>query len=261
MTLKALTQSFPWTRYSKKLSQKLSWLRNAGILTQEEALARNLRLATGEEGSIQDGNFIRFYIFVDKEDGHLVDAKYQAFGQSALIAAAETACELIVGKNYDQASRISADLIDKSLRDKDSENAFPSETYPHLNLILSALEQASDKCTDLPLPEAYVSMPAPADIGEVSEVPGFLEMSLKKKLAVIEEILDRDIRPYISLDGGGVQVINLLNDKEVVITYSGNCTSCYSSIGTTLSYIQQVLRAKIHPSIIVIPDIDPSTFR
>jgi NifU-like protein len=56
------------------------------------------------------------------------------------------------------------------------------------------------------------------------------------------------------LDAGGVTVVNLINDKELLISYQGACTSCYSSIGATLSYIQQVIRAKIHPDITVVPD-------
>jgi len=262
MGFATLTHPFPWSLYSKKLMAKIENPRSAGQFMGEEADERGVRLVEGVEGRIEDGNVVHFYWLVDKEDGVIVDVKFQAFGQTALIGAAETASELLVGKNYDQALRITADLIDKQVRDKENDPAFPKETYPYLNLVLGAIENASEKCTDLPLPEAYVAPPVPKDIGEVVEggYPGWLELPLKKKLAVIEEVLDRDIRPYIALDAGGVQVINLLKDREVVITYQGSCTSCYSSIGTTLSYIQQVLRAKVFPEILVIPDIDPSTF-
>lgn len=261
--MNTLTQPFAWTRYSKKLAGKILRPRSVGLFTPEEASARNLRLVTGEEGRKVDGNYIKFYWLVDKEDGGIVDCRFQAYGQTALIGGADTASDLIVGKNYDQAKRLSVDLIDKTLRDKESEPAFPKETYPHLNMILSAVDACAEQCSDLPLPSEYVAMPAPRDIGEVLEggIPGYFDLSLKQKLAVIEEVLDRDIRPYIALDAGGVQVINLIEGKEVVITYQGSCTSCYSSIGTTLSYIQQVLRAKVHPSISVTPDIDPTSFK
>lgn len=258
MSYKTLTLSFPWSRYSKKLTQKIVSQRSAGVLTPEEAEERQVRFVMAEEGSIHEGNFFRFMWFVDKEDGGILDAKYQAFGQTALIGALEAACELIVGKNYDQARRITTDLIDRHVRDKEQEEAFPKETHPHLNLVLSAIDQAAEKCTDLPLPEKYVAMPAPHDLGEVLEggYPGYLELPLKKKLALIEEVLDRDLRPYIALDAGGVEVINLLNNTEVIIAYTGSCTSCYSSVGTTLSYIQQVFQAKIHPDIKVTPNIE-----
>lgn len=260
MSLEALSTPFPWNRYSKKLASKIDQPRNAGVFTEQQSEARGMRLAIGEEGRVEDGNCVRLYWLVDKEDGIIVDAKFQVFGQSALIGAAEAACELVLGKNYDQAKRISAELLDRHLRDKAEEPAFPRETYPHLNLVLGAIENAAELCTDIPFADTYVAPPVPSTLGEAVSYPGWLELPLKKKIAVIEEVLDRDVRPYIALDAGGVHVINLLQDKEVVITYSGSCTSCYSSIGTTLSYIQQVLRTKVHPSLVVIPDIDPASF-
>jgi len=262
MSLSALTTPFPWNRYSKKLASKIENPRNAGIFTEQESEARGMRLAIGEDGRIEDGNALRLYWLVDKDDGIIVDAKFQVFGQSALIGAAEGACELLIGKNYDQAKRVSSELLDRHLRDKSEEPAFPRETYPHLNLVLGAIEEAAEKCTDIPFADTYVAPPVPSNIGEVvpGGYPGWKELTLKKKIIVIEEVLERDVRPYIALDAGGVQVLNLLQDKEVVIAYSGSCTSCYSAIGTTLSYIQQILRAKVHPDLVVVPDLDFQTF-
>jgi NifU-like protein len=263
MSLIALITPFPWARYSKKLAAKIDSPRSAGLFTAPESEARGMRLAEATEGSIEDGNIVRIYWLVDKDDGIIVDAKFQAYGQSALIGAADIACELVIGKNYDQAKRISADLIDRHVRDKADEPAFPRETYPHLNLVLSAIETAADQCTDIPFSDTYITPPVPNALGEVVEggYPGWIDLPLKKKIAVIEEVLNQDVRPYIALDAGGVEVINLLNDKEVIITYQGSCTSCYSAIGTTLSYIQQVLRNKVHPQLTVTPDIDFDNLR
>lgn len=252
-----LTTPFPWSRYSKKLMAKIDNPRCAGHFTHQEADARDMRLAEATEGSVEDGNLVRFYWLVDKEDGSIVDAKFQVYGQSALIGAAEAACELVIGKNYDQARRISTELIDKHLRDRSDTPAFPKETYPHLNLVLGAIDLTAEQCTDIPFADTYTAPPVPTDIGEVipGGYPGWMDLTLKKKIAVIEQVLDQDVRPYIALDAGGVSVLNLLNDRELVITYQGSCTSCYSSVGTTLSYIQQVLRAKVHPELVVVPDL------
>lgn len=257
MTLLTVSQAFIWTRYSKKLTAKIERPRSAGFFTKEQSEARGMRLAIGEEGRREEGNMVRLYWLVDVDDGIIVDSRFQVYGQSALIGAAEAACELIIGKNYDQAKRIGTELLDKQLRDRNDDPAFPKETYPHLNLILSAIENASEQCTDLPLAMSYVAPPAPHDIGEVLEggYPGWAELPIKKKIALIEEVIARDIRPYIELDAGGVEVLNLINDREVIIAYQGSCTSCFSATGTTLSYIQQVLKAKVHPDIIVIPDL------
>jgi NifU-like protein len=261
MPLASLTTTFPWMRYSKKLIAKIEKPHCVGFFSAEESEARDMRLAEGVEGRIEDGNLIHFYWLVDKDDGIIVDAKFQAFGQSALLGAAEVACELLIGKNYDQARRISAQLIDQQVRDRSDDPAFPKETAPHLNLVIGAIENAAEQCTDLPLASNYAAPPVPMGIGEVLEggYPGWIELSLEQKLSVIEQVLDNDIRPYIALDAGGVEVINLRADKELIIAYQGSCTSCYSSIGTTLSYIQQVLRAKVHPDLVVIPDLTGHT--
>lgn len=258
MGLKQLITPFPWSHYSKNLRARIQRPHNVGCFGKEESESRGMRLVEGAEGSIEDGNALTLYLLVDKEDGVIVDARFQAFGQSALIGAAEVACDLIVGKNYDQAKRISADLIDKQARDRASDQAFPPETAPHLNLVLEAIENACDLCTDIPLSTGYVAPPAPMDLGEVIEggYPGWDLLSKKKKLAVVEEVLNNEVRPYIALDGGGVEVIDLVNERELVIAYQGNCTSCFSAVGATLSYIQQMIKAKVHPDLVVVPDLE-----
>lgn len=260
MSLQTLTHPFPWSRYSKKLNAKIERPRCFGFFTKNQSEERGMRLAEGKEGTIEDGNLVRLYWLVDPDDGIIVDARFQVYGQSALIGAAEIACELAVGKNYDQARRISAELIDKQARDKPDISAFPKETSPHLNLILGAMDNAADQCMDIPLAANYVAPPAPMDIGEVLEggYPGWENLSQEQKIALIEEIIARDIRPYIELDAGGIKILDLINGNEVIIAYQGSCTSCFSATGTTLSYIQQVLRGKVHPSLVVIPDL--STF-
>lgn len=257
MSLKSLSLSFPWQRYSKKLNQKIDSSRSAGFFTKTQSEERCMRLVIGKAGSVEEGNEVHIYWLVDPDDAIVVDAKFQLYGQSALIGAAEIACELSVGKNYDQARRISADLIDKQARDRTDEPAFPPETSAHIHLVLEALDHAADQCMDIALPTNYVAPPAPTDIGEILEggYPGWETLSKPQKLNLIEEIIARDIRPYIELDAGGVQVLDLVQDKEVIIAYQGSCTSCFSATGTTLSYIQQVLKGKVHPSLTVTPDL------
>lgn len=260
MSLVTITQSFPWSRYSKKLNVKIDRPRCMGFFSKEESEARGMRLAEGQEGSLEEGNVVRLYWLVDPEDGMIVDARFQVYGQSALIGAAEIVCELAVGKNYDQARRIGTELIDKQVRDRPEEAAFPKETAPHLNLVLGALDNAAEQCMDIPLSINYVAPPAPLDFGEILEggYPGWETLSKQQRLTLIEDVVARDIRPYIELDAGGVKVLDLVNDREVLIAYQGSCTSCFSATGTTLSYIQQVLKGKVHPSLLVIPDL--STF-
>lgn len=257
MSIKKFVSPFPWSEYSKKLATRIETPYCMGSFTAEEAASRGTAFATGKQGSLESGNCVAFYWLVDLEDGVIIDSRFQAFGDSALIGAAEVACELLIGKNYDQAKRLSADLIDMHVREKGEKNAFPESTFGHINLVIDAIDAAVALCEWIPLALNYT---APPVIGHEIEVldggyPGFQELSLQQKLAVIEQVLDNDVRPYIELDAGGVEVLNLTNNKEVVIAYQGSCTSCHSATGATLSYIQQVLRAKVHPDLDVIPNM------
>lgn len=254
MSYDDLLETFPWARYSKKMAAKIDRPRSAGYFTEEDAAKRGMRFVVGREGFVDDGNAIALYWLVDPSDGVIADAKFQVFGQSALIAAAEGACELLIGKNYDQARRISAELLDKQLRDKPDTPAFPDETLGHVNLVIDAIDDAVEKCLDIPLSVHYAT-PIPKD-NTREGYPGWLELPYEKKIAVIESVLDEEVRPYVELDAGGIQVEKLVEDKELVIAYQGACTSCFSAIGTTLSTIQQIIQTKVHPELVVVPNME-----
>lgn len=241
---------FYWELFSKKLREKLDRLAFVGFFTQEIAKAKGMRLAVGQEGSLC------FYWLVDETDGVIADVKFQAFGPIGLIAAAESLSELMLRKNYDQASRLTVDLIDQHVRDKKEIPAFPKECDPFLNQALSAMDQAVSRCIDLPFEASHDVTPIESDFGELpGGIPGFEDLPHSQKVHIVKEVLDREIRPYIALDAGDVTLVELKETLEVLISYEGACTSCPSSTGSTLSAIQKILRARVHPSLIVVPVI------
>jgi NifU-like protein len=243
-----LIQAFYWEFFSKKLREKIDRLRFVGFFTPALAEEKKMRLAVGRSGDVS------LYWLVDETDGIIADAKFQAFGPIGLIAAAEIGSELILRKNYDQASRLSADLIDQHVRDRKEAPAFPKECYPYLNQVLTAIDHAVQQCTDIPFAVSYDTTPIESDFGEiVGGIPGWEQFAQEQKRKIIEEVIDKEIRPYIELDAGGVQVIQFHETGEVVISYEGACTTCHSSTGSTLSAIQQILRSRVHPSLFVTP--------
>lgn len=255
MGLQDLVQPWPWQHYSKKVSRAILSPHSAGSFTQEEADARKMHLAVGEEGSLEEGNRVILYWLVDPDDGVVADARFQLIGQSALIAAAEAACQVVLRMNYDQAGRIGMELLDKQLRDKPSKPAFPPETEGHLTLILTAVQRAANACEGLPLPAAYVAPPAPElRVDGEGGFPGFDKLTPEQQLSVITGVLLEDVVPYVELDGGGVSATAISPEFVVTVAYEGNCTSCFASTGATLGYIQQVLKAKVHEDIQVVPD-------
>jgi len=249
--------TYPWHEYSKKMREKLERAYAFGWFTSQDAEETQMKYVEGQQGLLEDGNTVHLYWLVDPADGVIVDARFQVFGQTALIAAAEIACTLLIGKNYDQAKRMSAELIDKHVRDHPDFAAFPPHTLSHLNLVVDAIDDAAEQCLDLPLSLTYVS-PVPVTPGE--SYPGWETLPHEKKLAVLEQVIETEIRPYIELDAGGIEIVELKVSGELVIRYQGSCTSCFSSIGSTLTSIQHIMQAKVHPSLKVIPDLTTLQF-
>jgi len=235
---------------SKKLLEKLDRLKFVGYFTLKQAEEKHLRLVTGREG------MLCFYWLVDEADGVIADAKFQAFGSPMLVAIGETVSELCLRKNYDQVSRITADLIDQHVRDKKDLPAFPKEAFGFLNQALSAVDRAVHQCIDIPFAATFDTTPIEYDFAEIpGGLPGWAEFPLEKKRAILEEVIAKEIRPYVELDAGGIQVLELRKETEVVIRYEGSCTTCPSSSGSTLSAIQKILKARVHPSLEVVAEM------
>lgn len=243
-----MIRPFYWEAFSKKLREKIDRLRFCGFFTEKIAEEKQMRCVIGKEKHLQ------LYWLVDESDGVIADAKFQAFGPVGLIAAAEIATELVLRKNYDQASRLNADLIDQHVRDRKETSAFPKECDPFLNQVLSAIDHAVHQCLDIPFTVQYDTTPIELDFGEIpGGIPGWQEFPASQKVKILEEVLDKEIRPYIELDAGGVKLIELKENGEVIISYEGSCTTCHSATGSTLTAIQKILKARVHPSLSVTP--------
>lgn len=240
---------YPWAFYGKKLNQKIDHPQFVGFFKPEDVQGRGIRVVIGK----QEG--IALYWLVDEMDGVIADIRYQMIGPSALIGALEAACQLLLRKNYDQARRINADLIDKEIRDTPQKEAFPIQCYGYLNLVLEAIEDAAAQCADIPIDEAEISSPLTPEPIYGEGVEGWEELSKREKLSIIDQVIQADIRPYIELDAGGIQIVDLSDAHELFIAYQGACTSCHSATGSTLSAIQNILQAKVFPAIRVIPDL------
>lgn len=240
-----------WHEYSKKLEKRILRPRAVGTLSPKEGM----RLIIAEEGSLDMGSFVRLYLLVDNQDGVIADAKYQAFGETALIGAIEALSELLIRKTYHQAERITSDLIETHMNDKSEHRSFPQKAAGHINFVLNLIDTVVERCQDIPLSEEYLATPLDLQNLVAGEYPDWKALSDKEKLATIIDLVEKEVQPYIELDEGKVVIKELKDDLKVIIGYEGSCTTCYSSTGSTLSAIQAILRAKIHPELVVIADL------
>ena len=242
--------------YTKKILSLLDQPRFCAILTKEQANKLGYRFVCAKEQDHHQGVKIAFYLFVNQQEGIIEKVSYQAFGSPLLIAILEAFSEMIEKKNYRQASRIGADLIENKLRDSPYEQALDKESERLLNLALSTFQEATYQCMDIDLAEGSIQTPI-SHLGSSSNSIHFESWSIyshQEKLKVISDVIKVEIEPYVALDEGGVEVKELIDDKQVVIKYLGSCTSCFSATGATLNAIDQVLKQKVHPNLYVTAD-------
>ena len=217
---------YPWNDYSHLLTERILKPRNLGRFNENAGALQEMRVVTGRVEA--QGNILIMSLVVDETDGIVADAKFQAFGETALIGAADAACEVLLRKSYDQVRRLSADLIDRKLRDFTNIPAFPKEVDAHLNLVLAAIEEAAEKCSDISLKDPSTSPPVPSQSTGEGGHPNWHLFSPDEKLDHIKEVIRDEIQPYIELDAGGIEVSALNDETEVVIAYQGACTTCPS---------------------------------
>jgi len=86
-----------------------------------------------------------------------------------------------------------------------------------------------------------------ADI-KVSDPEEERRANLPPELKIIEEILDKRIRPGLQGDGGDLAVIDF-RDNVLIIKYQGACGTCPSSTAGTLEAIRSILRDEVNPEI------------
>lgn len=244
----------PWKRYSQKIHNRLERPLYCGLFHPEDTKDRGMRLVVARACLPEEAIRLALYWLVDEIDGVIADAKFQAVGPTGLIAVSDASCELALRKNYDQVSRFSAELMERHLLEG-RRGAF-KEWAPFFNLVMEAIDLAVEQCQGIPFTSTYEATPLEEDLGEIpGGLPGWEEWPYEKKMAILEEVVDREIRPYIELDAGGVKILKLEANGEVKIAYEGACTSCYASTGSTLSAIQKILRSRVHPSLRVIPEL------
>ncbi len=74
-----------------------------------------------------------------------------------------------------------------------------------------------------------------------------------QKMKLIEEVVDREIRPALQRDGGDVELVDVAGDR-VTIAFRGMCAGCQTSELTRRDFIQARLCECVAPEIVVIEE-------
>ncbi len=91
---------------------------------------------------------------------------------------------------------------------------------------------------------------------EAKENGDFENMTLVQQIKAIDAVIDENVRQFLVMDGGNMEVVDVKKGDEyidVYIRYMGACSGCASSTTGTLYAIESTLKEKLSPNIRVLP--------
>lgn len=71
-----------------------------------------------------------------------------------------------------------------------------------------------------------------------------------QKIKLIEETLDREIKPSLKKDGGDIELVDVDGDT-VIVKLRGTCATCVASEVTLKHYVESKLREMVTPELVV----------
>jgi len=86
--------------------------------------------------------------------------------------------------------------------------------------------------------------------GEAAPVPALAPKKLTnlQRMRMIEEVLEKEIRPRLQLDGGDIELADV-EGLVVSVTLRGHCVGCPASQATVHGTVERILRDKVDPEI------------
>ncbi len=85
---------------------------------------------------------------------------------------------------------------------------------------------------------------------EPEKKPAPKRMTNIQRIARIQEVIDKEIRPWLQKDGGDLELVDVEGDR-VLVALRGMCTSCPSAEFTLQTGIQEKLKELVDPALVV----------
>lgn len=91
--------------------------------------------------------------------------------------------------------------------------------------------------------------PGAAPTAEIPALPP-KKLTNIQKMKLVEQTLEREVRPALKADGGDIEFIDLEGDK-VIVALRGTCSSCAASQATLGQFVQAKLREFVSEDLLV----------
>ena len=239
-------------------------------------------------GSVACGDALKLTFKVD-EQGKIEDAKFQTFGCASAIASASALTEMIKGKTIKEVEKITNQDIADFLGGLPDQKMHCSVLGRQAleKAIANFKGGSSEKLEDRVICKCFgvTEIEIERNVREnnlrtIEEVTNYTKagggceschediqkiikrvraeleedtppkLSNIQKIKMIEETIEREIRPSLRKDGGDVELIDVIGNR-VLVAKRGVCSTCKVSEKTLKNFIEPKLRELISPDLIL----------
>jgi NifU-like protein len=266
--------------YTDKVKEHFLNPHNVGEIENPDGMA--------EVGSLACGDALKLTFKLD-ENKRIKDAKFKTFGCASAIASSSALTEIIKGMTVDEALKVTNQDIAKYLGGLPDEKMHCSvmgkqalekavENYRGVPA-MEADEQIVCECfgvTDKEIERAVRenNLATVEDVTNYTKAGGgcgsckdIIQQIIDKvrsepktdvkqkltniqKIRMIEETIEREIRPSLKHDGGDIEIIDIIGNRVIVAT-RGACATCKASDITLKNFVEHRLKELVSPDITV----------
>ena len=200
----------------------------------------------------------RIAVDYDEENEVFSSMKYSVKGPTFLLAILEGLAVSIANKKISSVALLSGEDIFNELSVAEAGQYCTQEDLEaYFQLISKYVNHVIDSYQTLVEELPFQKYTTPDALKNFSsnrkDIEGFFDLNKESQIAAVEQVIEKDIRPYIVLDGGNIKIRDLTKNGVLMIEYEGNCTSCHAAGSTTLSSISGILKSKVHHKLEVLP--------
>lgn len=264
--------------YTDKVKEHFLNPHNVGEIENPDGVA--------EVGSLACGDALKLTFKLD-ENKRIKEAKFKTFGCASAIASSSALTEIIKGMTLEEALKVSNQDIAKYLGGLPDEKMHCSvmgkqalekaiENYKGVpaaqtdEKIVCECFGVTDKEIEKAIRENNLSTVEEVTnytkagggcggchddiqkiIDRVKSEPksdGKQKLTNIQKIRLIEETLEREIRPSLKHDGGDIELIDIIGNRVIVAT-RGACATCKASDITLKNFVELKLRELVAPDL------------
>lgn len=242
-------------KFSQKFDEAAGQPKHRGAFYKEEATEKGLALV---EAKFKD---MKLYWMVDPNEDRVYSAKFFAYGGKVSLGICETLSTMVKGLTIDEACTLTGEDIEQHLRDAADIPSIPESKTKSLASIAELMKIIKEN-----YPNAKALAAVSATVKETGKPAStfkeltlaeqaWLGLSEEEQIQQVDLVLTEKVRPALIADGGNIQVLEIVDGEKVMVQYQGACGSCGSSLGATLSFIEQALRTNVYPELQVVPNM------